>query len=112
MQDGKIYMAVLAASLFGVSMPVIAESNVSDKESATRFIDDAALTTRVKTALLTDSSVSALDIKVTTEGGVVYLSGIASETEQQRARELALAIVGVKDVRTQIAPLPSSRLSN
>lgn len=108
MQDGKVYMAVLTASLFGVSMPVFADGG--SRSDAADYIKDSRLTTLVRTALLTDSFVSGLDIKVASDDGVVYLSGIASEPEKQRARILALAVLGVKDVRNNIQPLQMSTL--
>lgn len=102
MRDSHVYMAVLAASLFGVAIPVLAESAAVTSEATSQYLDDAALTARVKAALLADTSVSALDVSVSTQDGVVYLSGSTSETEKNHAQEIALSVLGVKDVKNNI----------
>jgi ABC-type Na+ efflux pump permease subunit len=66
-------------------------------------IDDATITTRVKTALLNDSDIGALRIDVNTAGGVVTLSGdVKSKAEADRAVQVARTIQGVKDVRSSL----------
>jgi hyperosmotically inducible periplasmic protein len=73
------------------------------KESTGEYIDDSAITTKVKTALVQDPAVSALDITVETFKGTVQLSGFAkSERERSRAMELAEAVVGVRSVKNDI----------
>lgn len=73
------------------------------KESTGEYIDDSTITTKVKTALVQDPAVSALDITVETFKGTVQLSGFAkNERERTRAMELAEAVVGVKSVRNDI----------
>lgn len=70
-------------------------------------IDDATITTRVKTALLNDPKVGGLAIDVDTFKGVVTLSGgVKSKEEAQIAAEIARRTPGVTDVKTtlQIAP--------
>jgi hyperosmotically inducible protein len=70
-------------------------------------IDDATITTRVKTALLNDPVVGGLRIDVDTFKGVVTLSGrVKSQNEQNTAIALARKIDGVKDVKStlQIEP--------
>lgn len=66
-------------------------------------IDDATITTRVKTALLNDPQVGGLRIDVDTTMGVVTLSGIArSRAEEQQAVAVARRIPGVKDVKSTL----------
>ena len=70
-------------------------------------IDDATITTRVKTALLNDPVVGGLKIDVDTFKGVVTLSGgVKSRQEEQTAIALARKIAGVTNVKStlQIAP--------
>lgn len=70
-------------------------------------IDDAAITARVKTALLNDPEVSALRIDVDTTLGVVTMSGVVkSQAEAQRAVQLARGVRGVKDVRSTLQVNP------
>jgi osmotically-inducible protein OsmY len=60
---------------------------------------DAALTARVKTKFLADSSIAGLKIDVYTKDNVVTLSGtVASPTEKRRAVEVARATEGVTKV--------------
>ena len=72
-------------------------------------IDDATITTRVKTAFVNDPVVGGLRIDVDTFKGVVTLSGRAkSKQEEEKAIELARKIRGVVDVKStlQIEQLP------
>lgn len=76
------------------------ESAVANAAVAT---DDAAVTTKVKTALLTESGLRSLDIHVDTREGVVTMSGTAdSELTRNRAKEVALGVAGVKSVVDQM----------
>lgn len=59
---------------------------------------DSWITTRVKSMLLSDSDVSGLNIKVTTEDGDVFLMGLASALEADKAVEIARHVDGVKRV--------------
>jgi osmotically-inducible protein OsmY len=62
-------------------------------------IDDAIITTKVKSSFVADATVSALDINVDTSQGVVRLTGIVnSEQERQRAIQIAHDTEGVKQV--------------
>ncbi len=66
-------------------------------------LDDATITTRVRTALLNDTSVPATQIDVSTSAGIVTLSGEArSKAEAERAVQLARTVAGVKDVKNLI----------
>lgn len=72
-------------------------------QSAGQYIDDAALTTKVKVALLTDNLLSAFEVKVNTQGGIVTLSGEVDRPETiQRAIKLASAVPGVKAINTHL----------
>jgi hyperosmotically inducible periplasmic protein len=74
-------------------------ASTSSRESTGEFVDDSAITTKVKSSFLTDPMVSALSISVETTRGVVHLQGIVnSEQERQRAIQLAQAVGGVKQV--------------
>ena len=63
------------------------------------YITDLWITTKVKSTLLWSSGVSGSDISVTTNDGVVTLSGhVNSEAERELAVELAQGLRGVKNV--------------
>ena len=67
--------------------------------SAGEVIDDSVITTKVKSSYVADSAVSALDISVETNQGVVVLTGLVNtEAERQRAVQIARETSGVKQV--------------
>lgn len=98
------------ALLVGVlAIPVLhaAEKNSGPAERAGQntgqYIDDATLTTKVKVALLTDNLLSAFEVKVNTQQGIVTLSGEVDKPETiQRAIKLTSAVPGVKAINTHL----------
>jgi hyperosmotically inducible protein len=70
-------------------------------------IDDAAITTRVKTAFINDPVVGAARIDVDTFKGVVSLSGrVKSKEEEAKAIQIARGISGVTDVKSTLQIQP------
>lgn len=66
-------------------------------------LDDAGITTKVKSKFLGDTNVPGLKIDVDTKDGVVTLTGtVATAAEKQRAVELAKTTDGVKSVVDRI----------
>ena len=66
---------------------------------ASAAVDDAAITTKVKAALLADDQVKGTQINVDTNGGTVKLTGtVDSQAQVQRAVEVAKGINGVQKV--------------
>ncbi|MDP4529132.1 division/outer membrane stress-associated lipid-binding lipoprotein [Alkalimonas delamerensis] len=59
---------------------------------------DSWISTRVKTLLLSDSDISGLNIKVTTEDGEVFLMGLVTPAEADKAVEIARHVDGVNRV--------------
>ena len=73
------------------------------QQSTGEYVDDAAITTKVKSALLADKEVSGLRIDVDTKKGVVHLSGTAkTRHEANKAAELARGVNGVKSVHNNV----------
>ena len=67
-------------------------------------VDDAIITTKVKTALIRDDNVRARDIAVNTNNGEVQLSGfVANQDQVNRATEVARSIEGVKSVDNKMS---------
>lgn len=67
------------------------------------YADDAMITTMVKTALIEDKQVRSLKISVTTEQGVVKMSGTVPNAEVgNRALQLATTVQGVKGVKNDL----------
>ena len=70
-------------------------------------IDDATITTRVKTAILNDPDVGGLRIDVDTFKGVVTLSGrVRAKEDEVKAIELARKVGGVADVKSSLQIQP------
>jgi hyperosmotically inducible protein len=70
-------------------------------------IDDATITTRVKTALLNDPAVGGSRIDVDTFKGVVTLSGrVKTKEEEAQAIALSRKISGVTDVKSTLQIQP------
>lgn len=62
-------------------------------------VDDAAITTKVKTALMAEPGLRSLEINVDTRDNVVTLNGtVDSQEKKQRAMQIAQGVEGVKSV--------------
>lgn len=67
-------------------------------------VDDGVITTKVKSALLSDPDIKSFDIAVVTRNGEVQLSGfVSNQTQIDHAVELARAVDGVKSVTNQMS---------
>ena len=94
---------LLAAALLGLTLAAAGCSSSPTRESTGEYIDDSALTTRVKARFVEDPQVSAMRINVETFKGVVQLSGFANSTDEaSRAVNIAQATTGVKSVKNDI----------
>jgi len=60
--------------------------------------NDAWLTTKIKTQMLTDSSIPGSRIKVITENGIVYMLGLLTQAEANRATNLVQGVSGVQKI--------------
>jgi osmotically-inducible protein OsmY len=66
-------------------------------------IDDAAITAKVKTALLADPEISGLKINVDTAQGTVSLKGeIKTLALRKKAEGIVRGVAGVKSVNNQL----------
>jgi len=71
------------------------------------YIDDSAITTKVKASFVDDTNVDASAISVETLNGTVMLSGFAKNTtEKTTAGSIAMKVAGVKSVKNEIAVRP------
>ena len=72
-------------------------------KSTGEYIDDSAITAKVKSEMLADKTVSGMKVNVETFKGTVQLSGfVDSEAEARRAVEIAQSVKGVKTVRNDL----------
>lgn len=60
--------------------------------------NDSLLTTKIKTKMLADTSVSSSKIKVVTENGIVYLMGLITRQEANSAVNLVQGVSGVQRI--------------
>jgi hyperosmotically inducible protein len=72
--------------------------------SAGQTVDDAAVTAKVKAALMAESGVDGTKINVDTSNGRVTLKGeVPSKTMIDRAVQVAKGVEGVKDVDNRLS---------
>jgi hyperosmotically inducible protein len=66
-------------------------------------LDDAAITARIKAAIINDPLLKVSEIKVATAGGIVQLGGtVSSQKSIDRAQEIAIGIKDVKVVQNSL----------
>ena len=77
------------------------------QESVGAYVDDAAITTKVKARFVDNPDVDTLSIKVETLNGTVMLSGFAKNvTEKSTAEVLARKVEGVRAVKNETTVRP------
>lgn len=106
---GSVLAADMSTSLDKAGQSIeTAGKNIGDSvekgaDKLGQFADDSVITAKVKKAFTDDKMLSAIDISVVTEKGVVTLSGFVDSTEKQaKAVELAKKVEGVKSVNDKL----------
>jgi osmotically-inducible protein OsmY len=99
----KLAVSLVIGALI-LPFAIHAADTKSVKESVKEDVGDAVITTKIKAEYAKDKGVSALNIKVETDGkGVVTLSGNAkSRAEADKAVKIARDTKGVTSVRNDI----------
>ena len=95
-----------------LSASAAARDGMQVTERAAVALNDAGITAAVKTALAADPRLSAVQIEVNTDGGVVSLKGPAPDARsRERAEVLASAPNGVLrvDNRLVVSPEPTTQ---
>lgn len=84
-------------------------------KSTGEYIDDAAITAKLKAAYVRDPVVKALDVTVITYKGIVQLSGFVDAMDQvMRAEQIARntpGVLGVQnhlELKTDLRPAPAT----
>ncbi|MBI3887128.1 MAG: BON domain-containing protein [Opitutae bacterium] len=86
-----------------VTNDIVVKDKLAATETVGEKIDDASITSQVKFALLTHKSTSALKTKVTTNDGLVAVSGeAANDAEKSLVTKLAQDVRGVKSVSNKM----------
>ena len=80
-----------------------AKSGQNAMERGSGEVGDAAVTAKVKAAIVREKNLSALDVNVETENGVVQLGGFVDTKDQiERASKVAGKVKGVKSVQNDL----------
>jgi osmotically-inducible protein OsmY len=99
----KTRFAILAAVLSAIVAATSGCAVTRHQETVGAYVDDAAITTKVKSKFAEDPAVSAMAIKVETMKGTVQLSGFAkNEEERSKAERIARDTQGVVAVKNDI----------
>jgi osmotically-inducible protein OsmY len=73
------------------------------QESSGQYVNDAAITSKVKTKLLEDAYLKAFQIHVETYKGTVLLSGFVNRpSEVRRATRIGQSVEGVRTVKNDL----------
>jgi len=98
----------LAATAAAVGLLVASGCAVTrGQESVGAYVDDATITTQVKSRFVENKDVDASSIRVETLNGTVMLSGFAKNAlEKTTAENIAKKVSGVKSVKNEIAIRP------
>jgi osmotically-inducible protein OsmY len=92
-----------------VSLVLLVAMTIACGKTVGETVDDATITTRVKTALINAPDVGALSIDVDTFKGVVTLSGrVKTQDEASRALTVAQGIDGVREVKSALQVIPGN----
>jgi osmotically-inducible protein OsmY len=96
--------AFLALCLGVVAGGCASEPTPTNESALDRYFDDAAVTTKVKAALVKDvGAKTATEVSVTTEKGIVQLAGfVSSQDDADRAVAAAKTVNGVREVKDDI----------
>src|ERR1700744_4918543 len=95
-------LASLAAAMGTVAL-LGATSPTFAAESAGDYMDDTAISTKIKASLIKDQELKAFDIHVDTDHGVVHLSGnVDTKVQKADAVRIAKTTTNVRDVVNDI----------
>jgi osmotically-inducible protein OsmY len=94
-----IVMLAVAASV----MTLAGCGSTSTQSSTGQYLDDTAITGKVKAAIFNDAALKSAEINVETFKGAVQLSGfVNSQADIQRAVAVTQAVAGVKSVKNDM----------
>ena len=100
MQQLKWFSVFFSALLLAGVMGCAATST---REGTGEYVDDSAITAKVKSAMLGSSGLKSTDINVETFKSVVQLSGfVNSQAQMAQAVRVAQGVGGVKSVKNDM----------
>jgi len=81
----------------------VACASTSKQESTGEYVDDAVITTKVKSLLAADDFLKSFQISVKTYKGTVQLSGLVnSQKAVDTAGQIARSVKGVRSVKNSL----------
>ena len=101
----KSASCLLVAGVFLVGLGGCATDRTATErnQTMTEKVEDGWITTKIKSDFAIDKTVSAMNIHVNTDNGVVHLSGVAKNADEvNRAIQIARNVKGVKSVRNEM----------
>ena len=94
-------LATLFFAMFMISM--VGCASTAKTEGTAEYIDDSAITGKVKAALVNEPMTKATEINVETFKGAVQLSGfVTSQAAINKAVEITRGVSGVKSVKNDM----------
>lgn len=100
MTNLKRVSTILAALAMATTLGCAATST---SESTGQYVDDTAITAKVKKAILEESTLKSAEINVETFKGIVQLSGfVRSQANVNTAVVVAKNVTGVKSVKNDM----------
>ena len=101
--NAKYIRALALAALAGTTILTAGCAVMRGQETPGAYVDDAAITTGVKAAILNAPTLKVSEINVETYKGVVQLSGFVSSAENiATASSVARSVKGVKSVKNDL----------
>lgn len=95
------YLSALFLSL--MLLTAVGCASTSKSEGTGEYVDDVVITSKVKAAILGESTLKSAEINVETYKGTVQLSGfVSSQAAASKAVDLARAVKGVGSVKNDM----------
>jgi len=92
-----------AAFLALTLLTAVGCASTSKSEGTGEYVDDVLITSKVKAAILGESTLKSAEINVETFKGIVQLSGfVSTQAAANKAVELARAVKGVSSVKNDM----------
>ncbi|MDR7148543.1 osmotically-inducible protein OsmY [Hydrogenophaga palleronii] len=96
----RISVLVLAAAAFTT---MVGCASTATKESTGQYVDDTAITAKVKAAIFNEPTLKSAEVNVETYKRVVQLSGfVSSQADIQKATTVARGVEGVASVKNDM----------
>lgn len=78
-------------------------ASTAKHESTGQYMDDSAITTKVKAAIFNEPTLKSAEINIETFKGIVQMSGfVSSQADINKAVEVTKAVGGVKSVKNDM----------